>query len=296
MWFALACTATGLWAIANTADSVVVKSYEKDPRVILFVHNAMALVALAGISLFTSVQTPWAAMLFIAGMTIYLGDYFYIKLIDDIDISTINAAWALHAIYLSIAGIVLFNENWSALQGIGVVCALGGVLLLSYWHRLGSLRRTFGRYACLALLYVPVYVLRKMAVDDAVLPIVAFFWSTLGFALTAVTVPFIRTSVRTSVFTSLKREASLFYVIVFVGLTANLLASYLVTEAYVTGPLSLISVVVNAHPFFVMIIAWILFRLAPQFSPREVLTRQSVQTKAVSFVLVAIGLILLATA
>jgi len=64
--------------------------------------------------------------------------------------------------------------------------------------------------------------------------------------------------------------------------------------AYEYGPVSLIMVVGNIQPFFVIFFAWMLTKLVPSKAPKELLTRQSVQIKLISFIIVFFGLALLA--
>lgn len=59
---------------------------------------------------------------------------------------------------------------------------------------------------------------------------------------------------------------------------------------------SLVSVVGNAQPFIVLFFAWLMVRIAPLSAPKELLTKQSVTVKIVSFTIVYSGLALIALA
>lgn len=78
------------------------------------------------------------------------------------------------------------------------------------------------------------------------------------------------------------RSSSFFYV-----------AEFALTFAYQSGPVSLISVVGNVQPFFVIFLAWVLARFLPSLAAKEVFSKRSMTVKVGSFSIVFIGLALL---
>lgn len=292
MWFLFALCATIAQAASDTADSAIVRHEQKDPLLIMFITYGMGLALLAALLPRVDMATAWTVPLLCAGTTLYIADYAYYRIINHIDISTINAAWAMHALYLSVAGFVLFQEHWSATHAAGAASILSGVLMLSLWGNSASIRGTFIRYACLALLYVPVHIVRKMASAEGVDALTLFLLPLLAYCLVAVAAPLVKTPLRTIIH-NLQNTTSRFICLICITLASNFAGSYLFVRALASGPLSLSSVVITTQPFFVMLLARVLSATLPAYAPREEFTKRKTGIKIVSFVLVGGGMALL---
>lgn len=296
MWFLLTIAAVAFRSVSSCTESLIVKRYHKDPRVILCVQNTFMLAILLALIPFMPLKTAWAPVLFFAGMSIYAGDYLYCRIIDHVDISTLNGAWALFALLLSIVGFLFFGESWSPPQTAGALLILMGALSLAYWHRWRSFTHTASQYAMLILICAPVFIVRKIALNGGAPVFATFFWTMLSYALVSLVVGLLSKSSRSQSISTLKKINTGFFPAAFMAVTSNLLAAYLLVRAYAVGPISLISVVSNLDAFVILVIAWLLSRFAPGLAPRELLTRQSLQTKILSFLLVGLGMSLLALA
>jgi len=294
MWFTFALIATSLWAFTNVVESMIVKRYERNPIVVLWFSGFVKLLFLAGLPLMVDVRTSWMPVLLLAGFLFYIGALAYYFVIGRVDISVTNAAWAIQAIFLSVVGIVLFGEQWSPLQSVGVVLILSGVFTLSYWHKHVSIIRTVLLLSLVALLFTPEESLKKAALLDGQSVFAVIYWTLLGHASLAFLVPQLFPSYRGRIRALLGRADTQFFLFYCVSICVDLLAVYFLICAYAVGPLSLVSITFSSQPFLVIIIAWMFMRFIPTYAPRELLSVQSVQVKLISFLVVFTGLSLLA--
>lgn len=295
IWFWLTVSAALLWSVINVGNSTLVERFRQTPSFQLWVQTAFSMVALAAVALFYDISTPWAPILFIFSVLAYLGDLFFFRVLKVLDVSVVNAAWAILAIFLSIAGFLFFEEVWTPLQFAGASLVIAGVLLLSFFHVHVSLPKTLGMLTLLAILYVPGYTARKAALlaGEPLLPVV--FWIILGRDLFAFLVPLGFPSQRRDVLRSVRACPPVFFALSFLVIASFYLAEYLVAWAYASGPLSLIAVTGNVQPFFVIFLAGVLARFAPSLAPKELFSIRSTGIKLLSFLIVFLGLALLGT-
>ena len=146
----------------------------------------------------------------------------------------------------------------------------------------------------LALFYLPVAVARKAAMNagEPILPVI--FWLILGRDLVGFLAPLVLQTQRSMILRTLPSCRSPFFLLSALVIGCFYSAEYIVTLAYSKGPVSLISIVGNVQPFFVIALAAALARFRPSLSPRELLTSRSTSIKATSFSVVFLGLALLA--
>lgn len=294
MWFPLQLLAITCWSFVNVLDSLLVQNYDRRPYVLQWHQSFFTLPILAFLALTHGfLVTPWALPLFLAGVVAYAGDWTFFIALNRIDISVTNIAWAILAIFLSIGGIVLFGEQWSWWQATGVVLLLGGSGLLSLWgkHLDG---RGFLLLVFLALLYAPFYLVQKSALTAGESVFLAFFWPLLGREILAGALPLIIPSWRRDVFHVFRTQKMEFPFLNSAVVMLFFLGIFLTAEAFAHGPVSLVAVLGNVQAFIVLLFAWILWKVAPFRAARELLTRQAVGVKIVSFCVVFAGLMLLA--
>ncbi len=227
------------------------------------------------------------------GVITYLADLFFFWVLDRLDISVVNAAWAIQSVALSIIGVVFFAESWTLSQMIGASLVCSGVLLLSFFHAHVSFRSTILILFALGLFYVPLGVARKAAlfVGQPILPVV--FWRILGRDCSGFIVPLIMPAKRRMILHMLPSCPFSFFFLSCLMICTFYLAEYVTTFAYSIGPLFLISLVGNMQPFFVLFFAGCMARFAPSLAPKEVFSLQGTSLKLLSFVIVFIGLALL---
>ncbi len=293
MWIPITLISAFFWAAVNVLDSSLVKNYDKHPMMLMWSQSLFSIPALIIIALTCNIQTDWKTWLMIGGAIAFLGDLLFFYVLDRIDTSISNAAWAILALLLSLGGFLLFQESWTTMQTVGAVLILGGAGFLSFWHRHISLVRTLLLLTALAALYAPTYLLKKAAVDagQGLLPV--FFWLVLSREILATTLPWFSTKGRGRIRSLVSRADIPFYVISGIVIVCFFLGEFLGGAAYQVGPISLVAVVGNIQPFIVILLAWVIARFIPQHAARELLTMHSLQTKVVGFTAVFIGLALL---
>jgi drug/metabolite transporter (DMT)-like permease len=294
MWFLYALLAAAFLAADNVTESIIVRHYEKNPLIITFCYGIVGIMFFLFVPKFVDVQTPWMWYLLLFGMTAYLGDLFFTYVVDRLDISVVNAAWPILAIILSGIGIIFFGEVWNIPQSIGAVLTVGAVFFLSFWHIHISLMRTVLLLLILGALFVP----QAVSIDSALLrgeeifPV--YYWSFVGSLSLNVLTPWLFASSRKKLLKETRRVLLAVFPRCAIVALLFMAGMFFICLAYAHGPLSLVAIISNTQPFFVIFYAWMLSSLFPLHAPRELLTAQSVQVKLVSFAIVFVGLGLLA--
>ncbi len=296
MWFPLVLASTAAWAGVSVLDSSLVKRYEKHPLVLLWSQSLFTVPALILLSLLTSVHTAWWPMLMFSGMAAYLGDIYFFLILERVDASISSLAWAILTILLSIAGFLFFDEVWSLKQALGAVMVFSGALLLPLQRSRLITFRSLALLTGLAIFYVPVSLAKKasMAAGLSIGPV--FFWLLIGRELLSFFGVWFVPSLRRRVRTLHARVGAHFYLMAASVIGLFFLGEYFGTLSYRTGQLSLVSIVGNIQPFLVMLFGWFCHRHTPSFAPKELLDADSVRAKLLSFLLVFLGLALLALA
>ena len=293
MWFSFAIGSVVAWSIPLVLDSIIVKHYEKNPFVLMWVQSCFSMTFLSIAAFFVPLESVWVPWLILTSLVAYCGDVILFTAMDRMDISVLNIAWAFMAIFLSVVGFLFFGESWTIAQTVAVVCILGGVSFLSYWHHHVNTSAVVMLIA-LAALYAPSNAVQKAALFSGELIYTTVFWQLLARETCAFVFPWTMPSFRTKVKAVAARVDALFYFLAFWVIITYFLGMYLLAEAYRFGPISLVSVVGNIQPFVVLFFAWLAWKLFPRYCPKELLDGQSVVVKLLCFTVVFIGLNLLA--
>lgn len=293
-WLLFALLSTLGWGFVNVLDSLLVHHHEKKPFLLMWSQALFSVPCLLTLGFGFDVQSEWMWLLMLFGITAYLGDLWFFYILDRLDVSVTNAAWAILSILLTIAGIFLFQESWGLQQFIGSVLIIGGVLFMSFWHAHVSLLRTLGLLLTQALVYVPFYIMKKVAIDAGEPVLAVFFWMILSRELFAVTLPLFLPKSRTQVRSLLSRASPKFFLIGGLVIGCFFAGEYFGALAYASGPLSSVAMVSNIQPFMVIGLAWMLHFFLPAHTAKETVSAQSAGIKVVSFLIVFLGLALLA--
>lgn len=296
MWFLYQFTAIFFWAAMNVVDSLLVRHFQKNPFVLGWFLSCISLMMLFLISVFFDVATPWMWWIILAGITGWVGDLVFYRTIRELDVSIANIGWSIMAILMGVAGFFLFGERWSGIQLIGAALVLGGIVLLSLWHRKIENPRSLLWLVALGCSYVPFYIFQKALLIQGVDLMTVFFWMFIGREVTTMTVPLLVPSLRRHIFRYASKAPKSFYLWSTLAIFLFMAGNFLTTAAFASGPVSLVSVVGNAQPFIVLFFAWVLVKVAPMVAPKELLTKQSVLVKILSFTIVFSGLALIALA
>jgi small multidrug resistance pump len=293
MWLSYALFMVLGWSCAVVLDSVLVKHYIKNPFILMWTQSCFSILFLATAYPFVSLESSWILIFALSAILAYCGDLVFFLAIERMDASIFNIAWAVITIILSIVGFIFFGESWTLLQTIAVVCILLGVVFLSYVHHHITLK-AFGLLLALAILYSPVNIAMKAALEDGEQILTILFWTLAIREGSAFLLPLCWPKLRRYIL-SLPTKVDA----VYVGVSGLVVAVYFTGEyfaakAYAAGSMSLVSVVGNLQPFVVLFLAWVIWRLVPRYASRELLDSQSVRVKLISFSVVFVGMVLLA--
>ncbi|HLD71305.1 MAG TPA: EamA family transporter [Candidatus Peribacteraceae bacterium] len=296
MWIFLQVLSVAFWAIINVLDSLLVKHYEKHPVVLLWHQSAFSILVLIAGWIFLEIEIQWMWFFLAAGFLGYIGDLVFFRALDRIDVSITNIAWALLSVFLAITGILFLQETWSVWESFGSFMVFCGILFLSLWQRnIGNVRSLF-LLPLLASLYVPFYFLQDLALSHGHDLLSIVFWLLVGREMSSFLIGLLVPQLRRKIFQSKARVRLSFHVINAGVIALFFLTTVLTALSFKLGPLSLVGVIGNVQPFFVLFFAWLTFTLFPRFAAREVLTLQSISVKVISFFLVFSGLALIALA
>ncbi len=295
MWVLFVLLSTVGWALVNVLDSILVHNYEKRPMVLMWCQSMWSMPILLILGFFIPIEAtwPWILTLLLFGIVGYVADLRFFQVLEHIDVSVTNVAWSILSLILAIAGFLLFQESWGTMQAFGTVLILAGVFFVSLYHQHLNFRHALWLLLTLGMLYAPVYIMKKYAINEHLLPVTVFFWMIIGREAMAFFIPWLLPRVRQAGWRAIRSDRSFSWINAVV-IVSFLLAEYFGALAYKSGALSLVVIVSNIQPFIVMGIAWLLGILWAARMPKELLTRQSVQLKIACFTVVSFGLALLA--
>ncbi len=296
MWFLYTMIASCIWAVVNIFDSVLVHRVDKNPLVLMWFAGAVRVSILLCTALFVTVYTPYWPLLVAGGVMLFAASIAYLYVLEHVDTSVTQSAWAIESIMLSFFGFALLGETWSALQGMGAVLVLSAIFLLSYWNRIGSsLWGTLGRLTFLGLLGAPGEFGVKYALEHDVPVHMALFWYLVGSGCMALLAPLISHTSRRRVLAVARNVRQPLYWGLYFNAAIAFVGFAVTTHAYSVGPISLITIAGNVQPFIVILFAWLLTKTGTVHLPKELLTTQSVTVKLCSFALMFAGLGLMTT-
>lgn len=238
-------------------------------------------------------ENTWIPILLFSGILGYVGDLWFFHVLEHVDVSVSNIAWFIVSLLLAFSGLLFFGESWGFSQFIGALLVIVGALTLSFYHQKINLRHTLKLILILALLYFPYYLLKKIAIEHDQTPFSVFFWMIAGREMIAFSVPWFFPEVRKAAFLTMADSRHFMWMNAAV-ISAFFFAEYTGALAYASGPLSLVTIAGNVQPFFVLGLAGLVLRFAPSKAAKELFTRQSIQLKLSCFILVFLGLALLA--
>lgn len=291
MWMLFATAGNIMWSVSDIFNSILVKYFHKSPLLISWFQSLFDLCFLLIFALIFDVKSGWIIPLAIAGAVSYGGHLAFFYILDRLDVSVLNASWAFMAVFITIAGFIFFGDRWSITQTAGVILIFSGVFFLSFWHKHVSLFNTIGLLMLLGSLYAPFYIVQKAALISGDSILAAFFWPTLAAKICAFFSPVFNSELRSNI-RRLKPKAGFCWLNIS-AVVLSLFGFLAMTQAYKLGQASLVAITENMQPFLVISMAWAAVKISPKFTPRELLTRQSVQIKIISFTVVFAGLFLL---
>lgn len=294
MWFLYALLSPVFYGALNVIDSILVKKYTRNAMAILWACGIAKIPIVTLIPFFIDVRSQWMLPIVLTSLLAYGGDFLYYRALRRLDVSVLNAGWAVLAIVISIGGFVFFNESWNMIQSLGVIMVLGGVVLLSLWHKNIPIFWAAGIFLLLSFAYSPGLLVTKASQVDGAHIIVILYWFFLTKTFVQFFLPLLRSNWRRAVIAEISPLSLSFGLFIVFGVVCWILGAFFSILAVRTGFVSLVSVVGNVQPFVVILMALVIAKLLPMYSPRELLTAQSVQIKLVSFCIVFVGLAMLA--
>lgn len=296
MWFPLQLLAIFFWANINVLDSLLVRRYRRSPVALMWNQSYYSMIVLAVTALMINVHAVWMLPLFLVGVLGYAGDLIFFVALKHIDASVTNIAWVILSVLLSFGGFLWFGETWTTMETMGALLVFLGVIVLSLWQWRADGGMSLFLLPLLALLYTPFYLSQKAALLSGDSIISVSFWSLLGREIMSFMFPLLMPALRRDVVGAMRAADAPFFLINLTVIMLFFAATGLTTAAFLIGPVSLVAIVGNVQPFFVLFLAGVTIRFLPSLAPRELVDSGSVAAKIGCFSIAFLGLALLALA
>jgi len=293
-WFALAMIGNVLWSISDVLASMIMNRSDRSPVLIAWLHSFMQLIALGLVYLFLPVEHIWVGLFALGAMFTYVASLGFFKLLQTVDVSVSSVTWVFLSLGIALGSTILFGETWTFLQAFGAILSVLGALSLGLWHKSVSRITTCALLCISGFLFTPGFLIQKSAFLDGVSLLTVFFWSGFFYDVYASIFPLLVPSYRKKIRPFLLHLQLIDWSMIFLWMCVGLLGYLVTASAYKAGDASLVGITENGQPFFLMFFAWIAVRLAPKYAPKEIVTAQTTAVKIVTFIVVFIGLSLLA--
>ena len=295
MWLLFSLLSASAFAVVNILDSIIVQRYEKHPLVIMWLFGVLRLLMLLPFPFFVDLRTDYAWMLMGCGLILGAALVLYLYVLDHMDASVTQSAWAIESVILSLLGFAFLAESWSGWQTTGALLILTAVFALSYWHRHVSIARTVGLLLLLGAVTAAAEFGVKVALSrDTAYPVV-LFWFLFGTGSASVILPLFRRDARARLRRTISSAPPAFFAFLGCSIGMSFLGFAAAVKAFQVGMLSLATIASNIQPFLVIFFAWILAQTKATQLPKELLSPQSVIVKLACFALAFTGLALLVT-
>ncbi len=293
-WFFAAFLSVICWGIIGIIDSYLLRKFSKNIFVLSWNQAIWSVFFLSLIAAFVGLdllKTSWLPWLLLGGFFAYIGDLSYWSFLRRVEASVVNTAWVFHSLLISLLGWMVFGEAFYASHIFGIVLVIVGVLLLLLWGKCQHLTvKSLGFAWCVAIAYVPFYLVQKISMDAGTSVLIATFWTLFGRECLGLVFPLLVPKLRSDVlnFPFVKNRAFLFANSGVIALF--FLAVSLNTFAIAHGPMTLVPVVWNLQPFVTLMLGWCVMRTLPKFVFTEDFSTTSMLIKVVSYSLTFLGL------
>ncbi len=295
-WIVFALVSPLIYTIVNYVDKLIIEKQVRDP--LAMPGFVMLTSFISGLVLWVLTGFPLlmlndALLVMFTGMLTAFGAAIYFNALALEETSRIIFFIQLQPVVALILSYLFLNESISAVQLVGFVLILGGVLALSIK---GDLRgfspsRAFWMIVLVDLIWVSSVILFKAVVRSLSFMDVLSYESwglTLGSLLIYIFVPRVRRAFNTTVRTVPRRVFGIVFVNEFVFVIAKL-AGFV---AIALGPVALVSVLGGTQVFFGIVLGWALTFFAPSIFKEDISRRTLARKGALAVVLfVGIGLI-----
>jgi transporter family protein len=295
MWMFFALLAAFSWACEALFDKVLREKYLK---------NSLALTASFGIlyALFTAVLflfigvpvLPLKYMLaaLVGGALITPCMVLYLKALSLEEASRVVPLWNFSPLFTLILSVIFLKEILNAASYAGFALILAGGFLISARSIKGIFRlsRAFQLMAITGFLWAISAILLKFAYGSGAF-LHTFLLVCSGFSIGMLSF-FILPSVRKDFSSSFSSKP--FLIFLFLACLTAILGDFLNGNAYLTGPVALITVFTAFEGLFVLAIATFLSIKFPMFI-KEAIDRKTIAAKIAAIAVMALGLFLISS-
>ena len=293
-WFVAAFLSVICWGIIGILDSYLLRKFSKNIFVLSWnqsIWSVFFLTLIAAIFGTDALRTSWLPWLVLGGFFGYIGDLSYWSFLRRVEASVVNTAWVFHSLLISLLGWTVFGETFYASHILGVALVITGVLLLLLWGKCQHLTvKSLGFAWCVAIAYVPFYLVQKISMDAGTSVLIATFWTLLGRECLALIFPLLVPQLRRDVINSPLTKTLGFILVNFGVIFLFFLAIFLNTFSIAHGPMTLVPVVWNLQPFVTLMLGWCVMRTLPTLVFTEDFSTTSMLIKVVSYSLTFLGL------
>lgn len=295
-WFLLALLAPLIYAFVNLIDDNLLRHIYKGPRLAAAVSGlfgAVPLVSLLWVG-WTPIKTSLALMMLAAGVLTALYYYNYFKALERESPSVVVAMFSLIPATLPILAYFFVDERLSGLQLVGFLIILLASLALS----LTDVRKFTFSKALVPVLWVVVFsdivaILTKYVYDRAEFyPAFMFFAAGLGIGGLYFAFWVFVERAKQDMSLLKKKLRKLIPILITVELF-GVAAEFTTNLAVSRGPVSLVNVLEGVQPIFVLLIAVLLYPIAPHLFREAAEGKLAKKFACMAIILVGLGVIAL---
>lgn len=303
-WIVFALAAPFVWAIVNIVDKILVSDFIKSASAIVIIEGFVGLPVAFALVVYPGITFPpneVIFLIFVSGGMLYAFNFLYYRALEKTDATMVAIMLQTAPIFTVIWGVAFFAELFDIYTYVGVIVViLAGFLAINDEGKLGFPKIKGNTNFKVAIAYMLPgnfllslnYAIQKYSLDYTDANTV-FSLARIGGFIFVVAFYFLkqnRTLINNVVVSGRKKEWTAFLTIEIL----NLLGIYLITMAYKTGPVSLVTPLTAVQPIFVAIIG-LIFGLA-LYGNRKALSSGLTLPRLMAILLMIVGIAIIARA
>lgn len=291
-WVYFTLLAVFFWSLSNIIDKHIVSRYIKNPTIFIIFLSVLSLIAAFIVSIFQDITIPSFDILFlslISGIAYFIGVFLYVKSLRIEEISRVVPLFSITSIFVLILATIFLNEIFTLEKYLGIFLIIAGVILISLRKKVKFSLSKALLLMIIASLFIAIhYTLQKFVLNNLTYWN-AFFWIRIGSFLAAPLLLYFY--YKPLVKTIKKNPIGGVYLSISEGL--NIIGIYSIVIAFSIGYASLVSILSEIQPLFVLFIATILSAFNPKIIKEE-LKGSVILLKFIAIVMIIFGAALIA--
>jgi drug/metabolite transporter (DMT)-like permease len=294
-WFILGLIAPALWAVVILIDDNLIRDVYRSATFGAIVAGLLggvpALVGAVGLKPVTElISLPQALLALAAGMAMVGFYWLFFQSLETDDPSIVTALSNMTSVLVPVLAFIFLGEVLKLHQYLGIAIVLGASVALA---GLDAETRRLGKVWKVMLAASALLAFNSVA--GKYLYTQADFWSvyvfvSAGMVMAALGIWFFTTTGR-GFLAAVKQIPKPALVVIGLAELLNVAAELTFNRAISLGPVSAVRVLEATQPIFILLIAVLLFPLAPQFLREGIAGNRGMKLALMAVMIVGVGLI-----